>query len=117
MHYKPNSEQIDEIFEKRKQIKDMEQKKMEKKEKLDNYAKYVREMYWPKVSVKKQLELEHIRSNLRNQPLRKSMEDMPPENEDAANSRKHLNYDKPWRDRMSKKPRDKMERDESFLSL
>ena len=43
------------------------------------------------------------------------MEDMPAEEED--NSRKHLNYDKPWRDRMSKKPREKLERDESFLSL
>jgi hypothetical protein len=30
-----------------------EQKTKEKKEKIENYAKYVREMYWPKVSVKK----------------------------------------------------------------
>jgi hypothetical protein len=44
---------MDEIFEKRKQLKDKEEKKKEKKEKLDNYAKYIREMYWPKVSVKK----------------------------------------------------------------
>jgi hypothetical protein len=47
------------------------------------------------------------------------MEDMPADTSED-NSRKHLNYDKPWRDRMSKKPRgdkDKLERDESFLSL
>lgn len=29
----------------------------EKREKQDNYAKYVRETYWPSVSVKKKLEL------------------------------------------------------------
>ena len=29
-----------------------------KLEKIDNYAKYVKEMYFPKVSVKKVLELE-----------------------------------------------------------
>jgi|TARA_B110000305_G_C19307932_1_gene572525 hypothetical protein len=39
---------------------------LEKANKIDNYAKYVREMYWPKVSVKKQLELEHVKGTLKN---------------------------------------------------
>jgi len=38
----------------------------EKKDKIDKYAKYVREMYWPKVSVKKQLELEHLKRAQKN---------------------------------------------------
>ena len=38
----------------------------EKKDKRENYAKYVREMYWPNVSLKKQLELEHVKSTLHN---------------------------------------------------
>ena len=29
-----------------------------KLEKVENYAKYVKEMYWPKVSQKKQVEVE-----------------------------------------------------------
>jgi hypothetical protein len=48
----------------------------EKREKVDNYAKYVREMYWPKVSVKKQLELEHIKNNLKVLPIRNSQESL-----------------------------------------
>jgi hypothetical protein len=39
----------------------MEEKENEKKqraEKIGNYAKKVKEMYWPKASVKKQIELE-----------------------------------------------------------
>ena len=63
-------------------------------------------MYWPKVSVKKLLELEHILNNLKVQPLRKSMDELQEEGDGEKNEspRKHLNYDKPWRDRMSKKP-------------
>jgi hypothetical protein len=34
-------------------------------EKIDSYAKYVKEMYWPKVSLKKQIELEYQQMNLR----------------------------------------------------
>ena len=55
---------------------DNEIKTKEKREKIDNYAKYVREMYWPKVSVKKQLELEHVKNSLKVQPIRKSQESL-----------------------------------------
>ena len=39
--------------EKKKQMLESKEKTKEKRDKIDNYAKYVREMYWPKVSVKK----------------------------------------------------------------
>lgn len=68
---------------------------LEKANKIDNYAKYVREMYWPKVSVKKQLELEHVKGTLKNQAIRK-------EDEEQA---KKAKYDKPWREAMVKNPR------------
>ena len=45
------------MLQEEKQIK-------EKREKQDNYAKYVRETYWPSVSVKKQMELEQNISNI-----------------------------------------------------
>jgi hypothetical protein len=38
--------------------KEKEEAAKRKLEKIDNYAKYVKEMYFPKVSVKKVLELE-----------------------------------------------------------
>jgi len=34
-------------------MEEYEKQTKQKKEKIDNYGKYVREMYWPKVSVKK----------------------------------------------------------------
>ena len=57
----------------------------QRKDKIVNYAKYIREMYWPKVSVKKQLELEHIKSTLKNQPFRNSSQT------------ENLKDEKPWR--------------------
>jgi hypothetical protein len=41
-------------------------------EKKVNYAKYVKEMYWPKVSARKQLELETIKEHLKSQNIRRS---------------------------------------------
>ena len=38
--------------------------------KVDSYAKYVKEMYWPKVSSKKRLEIAELKENLKN--LKKS---------------------------------------------
>jgi hypothetical protein len=40
-------------MEKKNAMVETEKLTKEKREKIDNYAKYVREMYWPKVSVKK----------------------------------------------------------------
>jgi len=34
-------------------------------DKLNNYSKYVKEMYWPKVSENKKAELEKMKENLR----------------------------------------------------
>jgi len=47
-------------------LEQQEKQVKEKKMKIDNYSKYVKEMYWPKVSVKKQLEMEHIITTLNN---------------------------------------------------
>ncbi len=44
-----------------------------KVEKIENYSKYVKEMYWPKVSAKKQQELESLKlKNMKN--IRRSVE-------------------------------------------
>ena len=126
--YKPNNDQdkIDEINEKKKIMVETKEKTKEKRDKIDNYAKYVREMYWPKVSVKKQLELEHVKNSLKVQPIRKSQESLhedPVLDENGneivlANPKKHLNYERPWRDAMSKKPnKGSMDRNNSYASL
>lgn len=56
-----------------------EQKKENKKkmiDKVDNYAKYVKEMYWPKVSEKKKHELDAIKGSIKHVGLRKSSSGM-----------------------------------------
>ena len=55
-------------------------------------------MYWPKVSVKKQLELEHVKGTLKNQSIRK-------DEDEEQGLKKNNKHDKPWRDAMSKNPR------------
>ena len=52
--------------------------------KVENYAKYVKEMYWPKASVRKQLELEQLKINMKHQPVRKSEQDASPEKKAGA---------------------------------
>ena len=42
----------------------MKEERNKMHEKKSNYAKYVKEMYWPKVSARKQLELESIKEQL-----------------------------------------------------
>lgn len=78
-------------------------------------------MYWPKVSVKKQLELEQIKSTLKTSPLRKSAtkeENSDDEEDIKIPGKKYLNYDRPWQLAMSKKKRDDtMERNDSYVSL
>ena len=64
--------------------------------KIDNYSKYVKEMYWPKVSVKKQLEMEHIITTLNNQSIRRSAEDISVDPDERPGD-----YDRPWRAAMS----------------
>jgi len=38
--------------------------------KVDKYAKYVKEMHWPRISENKKLELEEIKETLKNQKVR-----------------------------------------------
>jgi len=67
--YKPlinDAASQEELLKIRKQLELQEKMSKEKREKVDNYSKYVKEMYWPKVSVKKQLEMEHIIKTLKN---------------------------------------------------
>ena len=101
--YKPNLET--------KQDLPQENEKLivkEKVDKINNYSRYVREIFWPKVSVKKQLELEHIKSNLKNQNIRRSAQDLQnlDENGNIQNSPKKRvgGYERPWRKAMSKNP-------------
>ena len=77
----------------------------DKRDKVDNYAKYVREMYMPAVSLKKQLELEHVKQTLHHPNLRKSIEES--NLDDDGNPKPKANaepgkYERPWRAAMSK---------------
>jgi hypothetical protein len=76
-----------------------------KKQRTDqwNYDKYVRQLYRPQVSLKKQLELEHIKNSLKHKPLRKSTQDKVDGSDLGAEGKK--GYPKPWRDAMQKKGR------------
>lgn len=57
----------DELIEVNPQLKiDLEKEgKKRRAEKMGHYAKQVKEMYWPKVSKKKQLEIEQLREGFR----------------------------------------------------
>ena len=60
---------------KQKMAEDEERMYEEKKKMADkkqSYAKYVKEMYWPKVSTRKQLELEQFKEKLKSQNLRRA---------------------------------------------
>jgi hypothetical protein len=52
-----------------KNINDMKEEQLEQRKKMqakvDNYAKYVKEMYWPEVSKKKQQELEEMKNSVK----------------------------------------------------
>ena len=70
-------------------------------------------MYWPKASVKKQLELEIIKATMVHKSIRKSVDISPskdPNNEDntldesSPNVKKVGQYDKPWRINLAKTP-------------
>ena len=77
-------------------------------------------MYWPKVSVKKQLELEQFKSTLKTEALRKSVSRPEDSDEDDVKipGKKYLNYEKPWQLAMSKKKRDDtLDRNDSYLNL
>ena len=54
-------------------IYNAEEKKV-MKERISNYSKYVKEMYQPKVSEKKQLELKEIKEHIGMTRVRKSVE-------------------------------------------
>ena len=50
----------------------MRDNKVRVHEKVENYAKYVKEMYWPKVSELKKLELTEIIEKERSKTMKKS---------------------------------------------
>ena len=53
MKYKPSVEQNDEDNYFKRKMEENEKAVKEKQQTLSNYSRMVREMYWPKVSVKK----------------------------------------------------------------
>jgi hypothetical protein len=77
----------------------------EKRDKIDNYAKYVREMYWPNVSLKKQLELEHVKGTLHHKGLRSSIDDELFDADGKPIKKPNSGgYERPWRKAMKKGP-------------
>lgn len=63
-------------------------------------------MYRPAVSVKKQLELEHVKASLRHQALRKSAKNLHGRELSSAGGdevKKGVNYDRPWRGAMARR--------------
>lgn len=50
----------------------MKEEKRKMAEKVGNYAKYVKEMYWPKVSERKKMEMDAFMQELKQGPIRKS---------------------------------------------
>lgn len=71
-------------------------------EKKENYAKYVKEMYWPKVSAKKQQELEYNKRHIRHVSLRKSAHEVETPGKSGIKKSPIRNgssivYDRPWR--------------------
>ena len=74
---------------------------------MNNYGKYVKEMYWPKTSVKKQVELQLLQNELRSKQVRRSAMDLQSVgDEDGTTSgspkRRGLGYERPWRKAISK---------------
>ena len=53
LQYKPSMEQTDEDNYFKRKMEENEKAVKEKQQTLSNYSRMVREMYWPKVSVKK----------------------------------------------------------------
>lgn len=53
------------VYEERKKIEDKKAFGTESLKKVADYDKYVRQMYRPTVSVKKQLEMEHVKASLK----------------------------------------------------
>ena len=66
-----------------------------KAEKVESYSKYVREMYWPKVSVKKQMELENLKESLKGYAVRHSAHEL--KTVDGAGADGASGGDRPWR--------------------
>jgi hypothetical protein len=64
----------------------VQQERKRRLELASSYARQVKEMYWPKVSEAKKLELEHLKLQLKSQSIRRSQVDLK-----AAENRKHNN--------------------------
>lgn len=74
LKYKPHltdfkDEQRQKMVEEEERLRE-EKRKIQ--EKIGNYAKYVKEMYWPKVSDTKRQELQVLKSSILTQPRKRS---------------------------------------------
>ena len=61
------------VDQKRLEEEQLNEERKKLKEKIGSYAKYVKEMYWPKVSEQKKMELEQIKETLQSQKVRRSI--------------------------------------------
>jgi hypothetical protein len=75
LNYEPHLDEFQRNEDSKKMIELRRLKEKEQKvrlQKIGNYSKYVREMYWPKASTKKQLELEIIKNTIETRSIRKT---------------------------------------------
>ena len=90
-----------------------EQKKVKtklKSEKTNNYSKYVREMYWPKASLKKQLEVQMQKEKLAEiNKIRNSINV-------AEKASAGINSERPWRQAMIIRQKDDNYTDSEVLN-
>lgn len=79
--YRPKDSLNISLVDQKKVDEDQQNEERKKlKDKIGSYAKYVKEMYWPKVSEAKKLELEQIKESLTSQKVRRSNADLKGDN-------------------------------------
>ena len=69
MKYKPRRELLDNS----KTEEEQDDKRKKAMERVNSYSKYVKEMYWPKVSEQKRAELEQVKESAKSQNVRRSL--------------------------------------------
>lgn len=108
-HLRNPTDMTNEEIRKMNELQQLKQKEQKDRfDKAENYSKYVREMYWPKASSKKHLELEALKSNMHHQSILKSADSLSRSPKRTPQSelpkKKPGEYEKPWRLMMSKSP-------------
>jgi len=64
LNYQPKLSLDADRYSKQTRMQEELEQQRERAEKVDSYSKFVKQMYWPKVSAKKQHELEILKQNI-----------------------------------------------------